>query len=129
MPRDKLINNEQKNQESICMIFDCLHVWSVQDNAEELSVTCRMTGWGLSVMGEKAYNMESCAIVDYHHHKLEYVDQHEHAVIVVAPESECMLNHLIRETNVPPEYQSDGISSSAFEQTISNCCCKRCLRD
>jgi hypothetical protein len=47
-------------------------------------------------------NMESGAIVDYHCHKLEYVDQHEHAIIVIAPDLECMLNHLIRETNVPP---------------------------
>jgi hypothetical protein len=31
--------------------------------------------------------MESSAIVDYHHHEFEYVDQHKHAVIVVAPES------------------------------------------
>ncbi len=57
--------------------------------------------------------MESSAIVDYHHHKLEYVDQYKHAVIVVAPESECTLNHFIQETNVPPESQSGGESSSA----------------
>jgi hypothetical protein len=31
-------------------------------------------------------NMESGAIVDYHHHKFECIDQHEHAVIAVAPE-------------------------------------------
>jgi hypothetical protein len=49
MPRGKLINNEQKKQESIRLIFDCLHMWSVQDKAEELSVTLRITGWGLSV--------------------------------------------------------------------------------
>ncbi len=69
-------------------------------------------------------NMESGAIVDYHCHKFEYFDQHKHAIIVVAPESECMLNHFIRETNVPPESQSDGKSSSAFQQTISDCRCR-----
>jgi hypothetical protein len=74
-------------------------------------------------------NMEGGAIVDYHRHKFKYVDQHEHAVIVVAPESECTLNHFIRETNVPPESQGDRKSSSAFQQTISNCCCKRRSRD
>jgi hypothetical protein len=30
-----------------------------------------------------------------------------------------MLNHFIWETNVPPESQSDGETSSAFQQTIS----------
>jgi hypothetical protein len=49
MPRGKLIKNEQKIQARICPIFDCLHVWSVQDRAQELSVTLRITGWGLSV--------------------------------------------------------------------------------
>jgi hypothetical protein len=52
MPRGKLINYKQKKQASICPIFDRLHVWSVQDKAEELSVTLRITGWGLSVTGD-----------------------------------------------------------------------------
>jgi hypothetical protein len=52
MPRGKLISNEQKKQASICPIFDRLHMWSVQDRAEELLVTLRITGWGLSVMGD-----------------------------------------------------------------------------
>jgi hypothetical protein len=52
MPRGELINNEQKKQASIHPIFDCLHVWSVQDREEELSVTLRITGWVLSVMGD-----------------------------------------------------------------------------
>jgi hypothetical protein len=52
MPRGKLINNEQKKQASIHPIFDRLHMWSVQDRAEELLVTLRITGWGLSVMGD-----------------------------------------------------------------------------
>jgi hypothetical protein len=47
-----LINNEQKKQASIHPIFDCLHVWSVQDKAEEFLVTLRITGWGSSVMGD-----------------------------------------------------------------------------
>jgi hypothetical protein len=73
--------------------------------------------------------MESGAIVDYHHHKFEYVDQHEHAIIVVASELECMLNHFIRETDVPPESQSDGKSSIAFQRTVYDSHCKRCSRD
>jgi hypothetical protein len=52
MPRGKLINNEQNKRASICPIFDRLHVWSVQDRAEELSVTLRITGWRLFVMGD-----------------------------------------------------------------------------
>ncbi len=52
MPRGKLINNEQKKQGRICPIFDRLHVWSVQDKVEELLVTLRIIGWGLSVMGD-----------------------------------------------------------------------------
>jgi hypothetical protein len=52
MPRGKLINNEQMKQASICPVFDCLHVWSVQDKAEDLLMTLRITGWGLSVMGD-----------------------------------------------------------------------------
>jgi hypothetical protein len=52
MPRGELINNEQKKRVSIHPIFDCLHVWSVQDRAEELLVTLRITGWGLSMMGD-----------------------------------------------------------------------------
>jgi hypothetical protein len=50
MPRGKLINNEQKKRASIRPIFDRLHVWSVQDRAEELLATLRITGWGSSVM-------------------------------------------------------------------------------
>ncbi len=50
MPRGELINNEQKKRASIRPIFDRLHVWSVQDRAEELSVTLRITGWESSVM-------------------------------------------------------------------------------
>ena len=52
MPRGELINNEQKKQLSICLIFGCLHVWSVQDRVEELSVTLRITGWRSFVMGD-----------------------------------------------------------------------------
>jgi hypothetical protein len=84
---------------------------------------------GIVCDGSCTNNMESGAIVDYHHYKLEYVDQHEHAIIIVAPESEFILNHLIRETNVLSESQSDGESYSTFQQTISYCCCKRRLRD
>jgi hypothetical protein len=73
--------------------------------------------------------MESCAIVDYHHQKFKYANQHKDAVIVVAPELECTLNHFTRETNVTPESQSDGEFSSAFQQTISNCHCKERSRD
>ncbi len=42
MPRGKLINNEQKKWASICPIFGRFYVWSVQDNAEELSMTLRI---------------------------------------------------------------------------------------
>ncbi len=84
---------------------------------------------GIICDGRCLNNMESSTIVDYHHHTLKYVDQYEHAVMVVAPESECMLNHFIWETNMPPESQSGGESSSAFQQTISNCHCKRHVRD
>jgi hypothetical protein len=73
--------------------------------------------------------MESGAIVDYHHHKFQYVDQHEHLVIIAGFELECMLNHFVRETNVPPESQGDGKSSSTLQQTISDCCCKGRSRD
>jgi hypothetical protein len=52
MPRGELISNEQKKQASIHLIFDRLHGWSVQDKVDELSVTLRITGWGLSVMGD-----------------------------------------------------------------------------
>jgi hypothetical protein len=52
MPRGKLINNEQKKQASIHPIFDRLHMWGVRDKVEELLVTLRVTGWGLSVMGD-----------------------------------------------------------------------------
>jgi hypothetical protein len=52
MPRGNLINNQQKNQESMHLIFDCLQMWSVQNNAEGLLVTLRITGWGLSVIGD-----------------------------------------------------------------------------
>ncbi len=44
--------NKQKKRASIHLSFDHLHVWSVQDNAEELSVTLRITGWGSSVTGD-----------------------------------------------------------------------------
>jgi hypothetical protein len=74
MPRDKLINNEQKKQESICPIFDYLHVWSVQDNVEELSGKVKDYRMGIVCVRRCPNNMESGKIVDYHHHKLEYVD-------------------------------------------------------
>jgi hypothetical protein len=64
--------------------------------------------------------MESGAIVDYHRHEFQYVDQHKHAVIVADFELECTLNNFVRETNVPPETQGDG---------KSNCHCKGRLRD
>ncbi len=51
--------------------------------------------------------MKSNAIVDYHHHKFQYVDQHKHAVVSAGFESECTLNHFDWETNVPPESQGD----------------------
>ncbi len=59
--------------------------------------------------------MESGAILDYHRYKFKYVDQHEHAVILVGLELECTLNQFIRETNLPPESQGVGKSSSAFQ--------------
>ncbi len=74
-------------------------------------------------------NMESSTIVDYHHHKLEDIDQYKHAIIVVAPETDWMLNHFIQETNMPPKSQSDQESSQAFQGTISYCLSKRHSRD
>ncbi len=59
-------------------------------------------------------NLESGAIVDYHRHKFQYIDQYKHAVVVVGLELECMLNHFVQKTYVPPEFQGDGKSSSAF---------------
>jgi hypothetical protein len=50
-------------------------------------------------------NMESGAIVDYHHHEFQYVDRHNHAIVVAGFELECTLNHFIQEKNVPPESQ------------------------
>ncbi len=52
MPRGKLINNDQKKRANLHPVFGRLHVWSVQDRAEELSVMLRITGWGSSVMGD-----------------------------------------------------------------------------
>ncbi len=63
--------------------------------------------------------MESGAIVDYHRQKFQYVDWHEHAIVVAGFESECTLNHFVRETNVPPESQSDGKSSAAPSNKLS----------
>ncbi len=31
-------------------------------------------------------NMENGAIVDYHHHKFKYIDQHKHPIVVVGLE-------------------------------------------
>ena len=52
MPRGESINNEQKKKQAFAQFFYCLHVWSVQDRAEELLVTLKITGWGSSVMGD-----------------------------------------------------------------------------
>jgi hypothetical protein len=52
-------------------------------------------------------NMESGTTVDYHHHELKDINRYKLAIIVVAPETECRLNHFIGETDVPPESQCD----------------------
>jgi hypothetical protein len=72
--------------------------------------------------------MESGTIVDYHHHKFQYVDQHKHAIVVAGFELECTLNHFVRETKVPPESQGDGKYSSTLQQTICDCHCKKGIR-
>ncbi len=41
---------------------------------------------GIVCDGRCPNNMESGAIVNYHHHKFKYVDQHEQAVVVVGLE-------------------------------------------
>jgi hypothetical protein len=41
---------------------------------------------GIVCNGTCPNNTESGAIVDYHHHKLGYIDPHEHAIVAVAPE-------------------------------------------
>ncbi len=84
---------------------------------------------GIVCDGRCPNNMERGAIVDYHRHEFKYVDGYEHAAVVVGLESECTLNHFVWETNVPPESQGDGKFSSAFQQTISDCCCKGRSRD
>jgi hypothetical protein len=84
---------------------------------------------GIICDGRCPNNMESGAIVDYYHHKFQYVDQYKHSAVVVGLELECTLNHFVRETNVPPDSQGDGKSSSAFQRTISDCCCKGRSRD
>jgi hypothetical protein len=84
---------------------------------------------GIICDGRCPNNMESSAIVNYLCHKFKYIDQHEHAVVVVGLELECTLNHFIWETNVSPESQGDEKSSSAFQQTISGWHCKRRSRD
>ncbi len=112
MPGGKLIKNEQKKRASICLIFDCLHVWSVQDRAEELLVTLRITAVGIVCDGRCPNNLECSTIVDYHCNEFQYIDRHKHAVVVAGFESECTLNHFVREMNVPPESQGDGKSSA-----------------
>ncbi len=67
---------------------------------------------GIVCDGRCPNNMESGTIVDYHHHKFQYGDQHKHDVVIAGLESECTLNHIVWETNVPPESQGDGKSSS-----------------
>ncbi len=42
---------------------------------------------GIICDGRCPNNMESGAIVNYHHHKFKYVDQHEHAIVVGGLES------------------------------------------
>ena len=44
MPRGELIKKEQKKRPSKRPILDLLHVWSVHDKAEELSVIFNNTG-------------------------------------------------------------------------------------
>jgi hypothetical protein len=62
-------------------------------------------------------NMERGAIVDYNHHKFQYVDRHEHAVVIAGFESGCTLNHFVRETNVPPESQGSKRAAPATMPT------------
>jgi hypothetical protein len=42
---------------------------------------------GIVCDGRCPNNMESGAIINYHHYKFKNVDQHEHAVVVVGLES------------------------------------------
>jgi hypothetical protein len=55
---------------------------------------------GIICDGRCPNNMGSGAIVNYHRHKFENIDQHEHAVIVVAPELLCNLTNFIWEIKV-----------------------------
>ncbi len=71
---------------------------------------------GIVCDGRFPHNMESGAIVDYHHHKLKDVDWYEHAIVVVAPESKYTLNHFIQEMNVPPESQCDQESPAPSKE-------------
>ncbi len=73
---------------------------------------------GIVCDGRCPNNMECGTIVDYHHHKFQYINQHEHAVVVAGFELGCTPNHFVQKTNVPPESQGDGESSSALQQTI-----------
>jgi hypothetical protein len=84
---------------------------------------------GIVCDGRCPNNMESGAIVDYQCHKFEDIDQYKHAVIGIASESECTLDHFIQKKNVPPESQCNQESSSAFQGTISNCLSKMRSRD
>jgi hypothetical protein len=42
---------------------------------------------GIVCDGRCPNNMESGAIVNYHHHEFKYIDQNEHAIVVVGLES------------------------------------------
>jgi hypothetical protein len=42
---------------------------------------------GIDCDGRCPSNMESSAIINYHRYKFKNVDQQEHAIIVVGPES------------------------------------------
>jgi hypothetical protein len=52
-------------------------------------VVCDVEEYRMGIVcdGRCPNNMESGAIINYHHHKFKNVDQHEHAVVVVGLES------------------------------------------
>ncbi len=71
IPRGELISNEQKKQTSKRSILDLLHVCSVQDNAEVLSVMFSSTVFCNIGRSE---DVKCCAVVDNHCHELKSVD-------------------------------------------------------
>jgi len=72
--------------------------------------------------GSRRHYMPDGAVIKDHCHEFKYVDGDECIIGIILHMEQRPLLHLLREVEVPPKAQRNGISSRTMQTSVTKCC-------